>query len=193
MQHQQREQAMRVLVVASSSAAVPPSPTPPVDGSSSTLQLLRGCGYAVETAQPGEAVARASRPGTFDLLLVDLPGPPPLSLLRALAPASPPLVVVLGEQEEGSAFEALAAGAAGVLSRPLRRQEVSNLWMHVWRWAPGVSTWQWDLPWGVCVWGGGGGSHLPVCGRPDSTAWLCWAVGPSICSAPPRSSAPLLT
>lgn len=110
----------------------------------SVQQLLRNCGYAVTTAQNGrDAIQRLeSSNGTrFDLILTDIymPGVSGYDIVRQVVHGydkesmNIPVVVMSAEDSQHSVLQAFEAGAVDYLVKPIRRNELTTLWQHVWR------------------------------------------------------------
>ena len=80
-------------------------------------------GYAIETAEDGEAALEKARQQSYDLGLLDLrmPGMDGLTLCRQLKRLQPPMVTMLITAYGGRDLdaEARAAGARHVLSKPV--------------------------------------------------------------------------
>ena len=94
----------------------------------SLAEILRDAGYAVETAADGTAALEAIERQDFAVVITDLrmPGADGLMVLRKLSEAAPqtvPLVMTAHGSVE-SAVEALRAGAADYLLKPLAFDDV---------------------------------------------------------------------
>ncbi|RMG84988.1 MAG: response regulator, partial [Candidatus Dadabacteria bacterium] len=97
-----------------------------------TAAMLRALGYRAErVADPGEALARVeAQPGAWDLVLSDqtMPGMTGDELCRRLRRAAPDLPVLLctGYHETLDESAAAAAGAAGLVFKPLTAGELAR-------------------------------------------------------------------
>lgn len=107
-------------------------------------QLLRHCGYQVTTAKNGrEAMQLLSdrRRKQFDLILTDviMPEVSGFDLVKEVVHGrnrdwnAVPVVVMSAEDSQTTVLEAFEAGAADFLVKPIRRNELTTLWQHVWR------------------------------------------------------------
>ena len=90
--------------------------------------LLRGDGRAVEIYASSEAFLDAYRPGGEGCLLVDarMPGMSGLELLQRLKSegARLPSIMITGQGDVPMAVEAMKAGAADFIEKPIRRDEL---------------------------------------------------------------------
>ena len=90
--------------------------------------LLRGDGRTVETYTSSEAFLDAYRPGSEGCLLVDarMPGMGGLALLQRLKGEGSRLasIMITGQGDVPTAVEAMRAGAADFIEKPIRRDEL---------------------------------------------------------------------
>ena len=90
--------------------------------------LLRGDGRAVEIYDSAEAFLDAYRPGGDECLLVDarMPGMGGLALLQRLQSEGMrlPAIMITGQGDVPTAVEAMRAGAADFIEKPIRRDEL---------------------------------------------------------------------
>jgi len=91
-------------------------------------ELLRAHGYAAETYDTGEAFLAADRPDRNGCLVVDalMPGMGGLALLEGLAASNRglPAIVITGYGDIAMAVQAMKAGAADFLEKPIRADEL---------------------------------------------------------------------
>jgi len=87
-------------------------------------RLLGSHGYEVEEFAGGGEFLASEPAGRFDCLLLDLhmPGLDGFEVLRALSrlPAPPPVIVITGQDQPGTAARTAALGASGYLLKPIR-------------------------------------------------------------------------
>eukprot|EP00899_Mesostigma_viride_P025478 jgi/Mesvir1/6114/Mv00821-RA.3 len=107
------------------------------ENSGVVASLLRECRYDVAACTSGDATIELvdARPQDYDVVLADAADSGCLKLLqRCRANRLFPPVVVMSDQE-GSAvvLEYLRLGAADYLLKPVRKNELNNLWQHAWR------------------------------------------------------------
>lgn len=85
--------------------------------------LFGDLGYAIETAEDGDAALEKAQEQSYDLGLLDfrMPGMDGLTLCRHLKQLQPPMVTMLITAFSGSALDAEArmAGARHVLAKPV--------------------------------------------------------------------------
>jgi two-component system CheB/CheR fusion protein len=90
--------------------------------------VLEDAGHLVEDYQDGEAFLNAYRPGCNSLLLIDanLPGICGLDLLKRLKSAghSVPAIMITGQSDVPMAVDAMKAGAADFLEKPIHGVEL---------------------------------------------------------------------
>jgi two-component system CheB/CheR fusion protein len=90
--------------------------------------LLRGAGWTVEIYASSEAFLDAYRPGGDGCLLVDarMPGMGGLALLQRLQSEGMrlPAIMITGQGDVPMAVEAMRAGAADFIEKPIRRDEL---------------------------------------------------------------------
>jgi two-component system, chemotaxis family, CheB/CheR fusion protein len=130
------EARLRVPASTQQPAKVVGGPRPPtifvVDDDSAVREalrdLLRGDGRTVETYTSSEAFLDAYRPGGEGCLLVDarMPGMGGLALLQRLKGEGSRLasIMITGQGDVPMAVEAMRAGAADFIEKPIRRDEL---------------------------------------------------------------------
>jgi two-component system CheB/CheR fusion protein len=130
------EARLRVQASTQQPAKVVGGPRPPtifvVDDDSAVREalrdLLRGDGRTVETYTSSEAFLDAYRPGGEGCLLVDarMPGMGGLALLQRLKGEGSRLasIMITGQGDVPMAVEAMRAGAADFIEKPIRRDEL---------------------------------------------------------------------
>lgn len=102
-------------------------------------QLLKACDYEVTVARDGrEALAVLESCGPVDLVLTDviMPEMSGLELLDSLHRGphrNVPVVVMSSRGGQDVVQQAFQAGAADYLLKPIRRNELSTLWRHIWK------------------------------------------------------------
>ncbi len=104
-------------------------------------KLLKKCNYRVTVAEGGEDALELLRDvsSKFDIIVTDvmMPGVDGMGLLKAVAKnqrlAHIPVVMMSSQEEAGTVFEAIQAGAEDYILKPLTMKEVVHLWQHVWR------------------------------------------------------------
>ncbi|KAM3729628.1 hypothetical protein ACB098_12G027300 [Castanea mollissima] len=103
--------------------------------------LLRKCSYRV-TAVPDGLKAweiLKGRPHNIDLILteVDLPAISGFALLTLIAEheicKNIPVIMMSAQDSVSTVYKCMLRGAADYLVKPIRRNELRNLWQHVWR------------------------------------------------------------
>ncbi|KAK3445712.1 hypothetical protein EUGRSUZ_A01405 [Eucalyptus grandis] len=116
-----------------------------VEADDSTRQiiaaLLRKCSYKVAAVPDGLKAWELlkGRPHSIDLILteVDLPsisGYPLLTLIMEHDICKNIPVIMMSTQDAvGTVYKCMLRGAADYLVKPIRRNELKNLWQHVWR------------------------------------------------------------
>ncbi|XP_042453697.1 two-component response regulator-like PRR95 isoform X1 [Zingiber officinale] len=116
-----------------------------VEGDDSTRQiiaaLLRKCSYIVATASDGLKAwdTLQEKPQNIDLVLteVDLPSISGFGLLTMIMDHDPckniPVIMMSSHDCMGIVFKCMLKGAADFLIKPIRKNELRNLWQHVWR------------------------------------------------------------
>ncbi|KAJ0228658.1 CCT domain-containing protein [Hirschfeldia incana] len=116
-----------------------------VEADDSTRQiisaLLRKCSYRVAAVPDGLKAWEMLKgnPQSFDLILteVDLPsisGYPLLTLIMEHDICKNIPVIMMSTQDSvNTVYKCMLKGAADYLVKPLRRNELRNLWQHVWR------------------------------------------------------------
>ncbi|KAF8379819.1 hypothetical protein HHK36_029268 [Tetracentron sinense] len=116
-----------------------------VEADDSTRQiisaLLRKCNYRVAAVPDGlkawETLKR--RPHSFDLILteMELPSISGFALLTLMMEheicKSIPVIMMSSHDSISMVFKCMSRGAADFLIKPVRRNELRNLWQHVWR------------------------------------------------------------
>lgn len=103
--------------------------------------LLRKCGYKVVAVSDGlkawETVK--ARPHNIDLILteVNLPSISGYALLTLIMEhdicKSIPVIMISSQDSISVVLRCMLKGAADFLTKPIRRNELRNLWQHVWR------------------------------------------------------------
>ena len=104
-------------------------------------KLLKKCNYRVTVAEGGEDALELLRDvsSKFDIIVTDvmMPGVDGMGLLKAVTKnqrlAHIPVVMMSSQEEAGTVFEAIQAGAEDYILKPLTMKEVVHLWQHVWR------------------------------------------------------------
>ncbi|KAJ8485586.1 hypothetical protein OPV22_018071 [Ensete ventricosum] len=117
-----------------------------VEGDDSTRQiiaaLLRKCGYKVAaSASDGLKAWKTLRekPQSIDLVLteVDLPSVSGYGLLSMIMDHETcrniPVIMMSSHDSVSIVFKCMLKGAADFLIKPIRKNELRNLWQHVWR------------------------------------------------------------
>ncbi|XP_074571848.1 two-component response regulator-like PRR95 isoform X2 [Curcuma longa] len=116
-----------------------------VEGDDSTRQiiaaLLRKCSYRVVAASDGLKAWNTlkEKPQSIDLVLteVDLPSISGFGLLTLMMDHDPckkiPVIMMSSHDSMSIVFKCMLKGAADFLIKPIRRNELRNLWQHVWR------------------------------------------------------------
>ena len=94
------------------------------------VQTLTAMGHGCQTFETGEALQRALRRDTFDLLIVDweLPGasgPDIIRWVREHVSRQLPILFVTHRQQERDIVEGLACGADDFMGKPVRVAELS--------------------------------------------------------------------
>ena len=94
-------------------------------------EYLRECGRLVDEAEDGTAALRVEAVTAFDVALLDIrmPGMDGLSLLGRLREQRPrlPVLLITGHGDVQLAEEALARGATGLLTKPVRLLELDEV------------------------------------------------------------------
>uniref|UniRef100_A0A803PQG3 Two-component response regulator-like APRR5 n=1 Tax=Cannabis sativa TaxID=3483 RepID=A0A803PQG3_CANSA len=116
-----------------------------VEADDSTRQiitaLLRKCSYRVAAVADGLKAWELlkGRPHNIDLILteVDLPSVSGFRLLTLIMEhdvcKNIPVIMMSSQDSIGIVYRCMMRGAADYLVKPIRRNELSNLWQHVWR------------------------------------------------------------
>ncbi|WOK92895.1 two-component response regulator-like PRR95 isoform X1 [Canna indica] len=116
-----------------------------VEGDDSTRQiiaaLLRKCSYRVSVASDGLKAwdTLKEKPQSIDLVLteVDLPSISGFGLLTMIMDHDPckniPVIMMSSHDSMSMVFKCMLKGAADFLIKPIRKNELRNLWQHVWR------------------------------------------------------------
>ncbi|CAM6083916.1 unnamed protein product [Calypogeia fissa] len=105
------------------------------------VDLLRGCSYQVIAVQNARQVMEVCRTGMaqVDLILaeVDLPKKRGFKMLKCFMKEEQlkqiPIVMMSSRDEMAVVGKCLRLGAADYLVKPLRTNELLNLWTHMWR------------------------------------------------------------
>ncbi|XP_062197231.1 two-component response regulator-like APRR3 [Phragmites australis] len=103
--------------------------------------LLRKCGYRVAAVADGMKAweVMRERAYAFDLVLteVDMPTLSGIQLLARIAAAAEckniPVIMMSSQDSIGTVLKCMQKGAVDFLVKPLRKNELRNLWQHVWR------------------------------------------------------------
>ncbi|KAK1366388.1 Pseudo-response regulator 9 [Heracleum sosnowskyi] len=103
--------------------------------------LLKKCGYKVDSASDGlkawEILNRRSH--NIDLILteVEVPSISGFSLLSLVAVhevcRNIPVIMMSAHDSVSTVYNCMLKGAADFLLKPIRKNELNNLWQHVWR------------------------------------------------------------
>ncbi|KAA3475930.1 two-component response regulator-like APRR5 isoform X1 [Gossypium australe] len=116
-----------------------------VEADDSTRQivaaLLRKCNYGVSAVPDGLQAWEMlkAKPHNIDLILteVDLPSISGFALLTLIMEheicKSIPVIMMSSQDSISTVYKCMLRGAADYLVKPLRRNELRNLWQHVWR------------------------------------------------------------
>lgn len=116
-----------------------------VEADDSTRQiiaaLLRKCSYRVAAVSDGLKAWELlkGRPHNVDLILteVDLPSISGFALLTLIMEhevcKNIPVIMMSSQDSVSTVYKCMMRGAADYLVKPIRRNELSNLWQHVWR------------------------------------------------------------
>lgn len=116
-----------------------------VEADESTRQiiaaLLRKCSYRVAAVSDGLKAWEIlkGRPHNIDLILteVDLPSISGFALLTLIMEheicKNIPVIMMSKEDSVSTVYKCMLRGAADYLVKPIRRNELRNLWQHVWR------------------------------------------------------------
>ncbi|PON83671.1 Two-component response regulator [Trema orientale] len=116
-----------------------------VEADDSTRQiiaaLLRKCSYRVAAVSDGLKAWELlkGRPHNIDLILteVDLPSISGFALLTLIMEhdvcKNIPVIMMSSQDSISTVYKCMMRGAADYLVKPIRRNELSNLWQHVWR------------------------------------------------------------
>ncbi|XP_065024584.1 two-component response regulator-like PRR95 isoform X1 [Musa acuminata AAA Group] len=116
-----------------------------VEGDDSTRQiiaaLLRKCSYRVAAASDGLKAwdVLMEKPQSVDLVLteVDLPSISGFGLLTMIMDHEScrniPVIMMSSHDSISMVFKCMLKGAADFLIKPIRKNELRNLWQHVWR------------------------------------------------------------
>lgn len=103
--------------------------------------LLRNCGYKVAAVRDGlkawETLKNKSVDIDIVLTEVDLPSISGFSLLTQIMDhhnyKNIPLIMMSSQDSVSTVFKCMLNGAVDFLIKPVRRNELRNLWQHVWR------------------------------------------------------------
>mmetsp|Transcript_7945 Transcript_7945/g.29386 ORF Transcript_7945/g.29386 Transcript_7945/m.29386 type:complete len:511 (+) Transcript_7945:325-1857(+) len=108
--------------------------------------LLRSCQYEVTTASDGEEALRewrrAQKEKKYDFILSDhtMPGMTGFELMqkmqesdREVLTRKVPFIMMSARDDADTVMKCLQGGAADYLVKPIRKNELKNLWTHVWR------------------------------------------------------------
>ncbi|XP_045794854.1 two-component response regulator-like APRR5 isoform X1 [Trifolium pratense] len=103
--------------------------------------LLRKCGYKVSAVRDGLKAWETlkNKSSEIDLVLteVELPSISGFSLLTSIMELdickNIPVIMMSSNDSVSTVFKCMLNGAADFLIKPVRRNELSNLWQHVWR------------------------------------------------------------
>ncbi|XP_058786677.1 two-component response regulator-like APRR9 isoform X2 [Vicia villosa] len=103
--------------------------------------LLRKCNYKVAAVADGLKAWEIlkGRPHNFDLILteVDLPSVSGYALLSLIMEhdscKSIPVIMMSSQDSVSTVYKCMCRGAADYLVKPIRINELRNLWQHVWR------------------------------------------------------------
>ncbi|KAL0927497.1 hypothetical protein M5K25_001672 [Dendrobium thyrsiflorum] len=108
--------------------------------SQEVLQLLSNCSYQVTTVRTARQVIDLLTNGNeIDIVLceVDLPIANGLKMLKCIAKKKDlrriPIIMMSSRDEVSVVVRCLRLGAADYLVKPLRTNELLNLWTHSWR------------------------------------------------------------
>ncbi|XVF51095.1 hypothetical protein PTKIN_Ptkin04bG0156800 [Pterospermum kingtungense] len=116
-----------------------------VEADDSTRQiiaaLLRKCSYRVAVAPDGLTAWEMlkGKPHNIDIILteVDLPSISGFALLTLIMEheicKSIPVIMMSSQDSISTVYKCMLRGAADYLVKPIRRNELRNLWQHVWR------------------------------------------------------------
>ncbi|XP_057455221.1 two-component response regulator-like APRR5 isoform X2 [Lotus japonicus] len=116
-----------------------------VEADDSTRQiiaaLLRKCNFKVAAVPDGLKAWEIlkGRPRNFDLILteVDLPAISGYALLTLIMEHETckniPVIMMSSQDSVSTVYKCMLRGAADYLVKPLRKNELRNLWQHVWR------------------------------------------------------------
>jgi len=104
-------------------------------------KLLKKCNYEVTVAEGGEHALELLQDLTqnFNIIVTDvmMPGVNGMVLLKSVNQnprlSHIPVVMMSSQEEAGTVFEAIRAGAEDYILKPLTMKEVVHLWQHVWR------------------------------------------------------------
>ncbi|KAL1820048.1 hypothetical protein ACET3Z_014917 [Daucus carota] len=103
--------------------------------------LLRKCNYKVAAVADGLKAWEIlkGRPQSIDLILteVELPSVSGFALLTLVAEhdvcKNIPVIMMSAQDSVNTVYKCMLRGAADFLVKPLRKNELKNLWQHVWR------------------------------------------------------------
>ncbi|KAJ8485567.1 hypothetical protein OPV22_018052 [Ensete ventricosum] len=116
-----------------------------VEGDDSTRRIiaahLRKCSYRVAATSDGLKAWNTlkQKPQTIDLVLseVDLPSISGFGLLTMIMDHNTfkniPVIMMSSHDSTSMVFKCMLKGAADFLTKPLHKNELRNLWQHVWR------------------------------------------------------------
>ncbi|MFO0626369.1 MAG: sigma-54 dependent transcriptional regulator [Polyangiales bacterium] len=91
------------------------------DAADTLRRFLQGEGHSAAVARTAEDAQAQLRREVFDVALVDLdlPGMSGLELIETLRDEAPPMIVVTGNRDLATAVQAMRAGAADYVTKPL--------------------------------------------------------------------------
>ena len=91
------------------------------DAADTLRRYLQGEGHSAAVARTAEEAQTQLRREVFDVALVDLdlPGMSGLELIETLRDEAPPMIVVTGNRDLATAVQAMTAGAADYVNKPL--------------------------------------------------------------------------
>ncbi|OEL19666.1 Two-component response regulator-like PRR95 [Dichanthelium oligosanthes] len=103
--------------------------------------LLRKCGYRVAAVADGMKAweVMRERAYAFDLVLTEVAMPTlsGIQLLASIVAADEckniPVIMMSSQDSIGTVLKCMQKGAADFLVKPVRKNELQNLWQHVWR------------------------------------------------------------
>ncbi|XP_061354020.1 two-component response regulator ORR22-like [Gastrolobium bilobum] len=95
--------------------------------------MLRSCQYQVTTSTDATTVLRMLRENKFDLVISELHMPEieGLKLLKLMQPMDIPVILFSIDYDRKLAMEAVTLGACDYLQKPIRMEELQNIWQHL--------------------------------------------------------------